>query len=437
MKIGQVVYHPKYGRGTVKVVIPRPGRIDMRVDFGFAKLTVPTNELSQTPYGGPLKPESFRRETGSDASRVQPLNVSNLEARQGINALKLGQILEAQVHLLSVATEEIEAKFKEVLDKAAKNHPSFLLIEGVWGSGKTHALTLLQSLAGSRGFASSAVIMDGHSASLSKPMELMGEVTNALRFPASKNPEGLTCWLREAIRQNKIRELQVKGAPLIGRALASLPFGTMDDPEARQVVEDYFSLILSTSQAKFKLSKLGYPALTLPTLKVSRVAERSQAFRELLRNWAYFAKVMGAGGLLIIFDELDVEYAYTHWKTQYCAQLRERRHHLLSELKRLQDAPLALAFASVPGLSTSSNYIEDDAIEHLRQVFDTRLNHVTVPIPSQSQMQQLFERLLDCYNKAYESSPVIQPEPIGCAFSKDYGLFILGILIQCRVGSCV
>ncbi len=127
-------------------------------------------------------------------------------------------------------------------------------------------------------------------------------------------------------------------------------------------------------------------------------------------NWANFAKVMGAAGLLIIFDELDVEYAYTHWKTQYCAQLRVRRHHLLSELRKLQGMPLAVAFASVPGFSMSSHNIEDDAIEHLRHVFGTRLAQVTVPIPSQGQMQQLFERILDCYNRAYESSPVVLSE---------------------------
>ncbi|MEM2890694.1 MAG: hypothetical protein QW358_05105, partial [Candidatus Hadarchaeum sp.] len=105
-----------------------------------------------------------------------------------------------------------------------------------------------------------------------------------------------------------------------------------------------------------------------PILKASRVAERFKAFRELLINWANFATVMGATGLLIIFDELDVEYAYTNWRTQYCAQLRERRHLLLSELKHVNDAPLALAFASVPSLSPSIHNVEDDAVEHLRHI---------------------------------------------------------------------
>lgn len=411
MKIGDVVSHDKYGRGTIKLAIQRPDGLSFRVDFGFAKVMVPAKDLFIEGKGYSPELEKRPDEDGMEVKpkssllTFPPPNQASLEARQGINALKLGQILEAQVHNLSVGTETVEDKFKEVVDRAARSETAFLLIEGAWGSGKTHALTLLQALARKRGFASSSVIMDGHSASLSKPMELMGEVTNALQFPTAKNVEGLAAWLREAIRQKKMRELRIKGAPLVGKALDSLFPGTMDDPEASQVVEDYFSLILSTSQAKYKLSRLALPAPGLPTLKAFRVAERSQAFRELLANWAHFAKVMGATGLLIIFDELDVEYAYTYWRTQYCAQLRERRHQLLSELKNIRDAPLAVAFASVPGLAT-----ENDAIEHLRQVFHSRLLQVTVPIPNQEQMQGLFGRILECYNLAYESSPVVLPE---------------------------
>uniref|UniRef100_A0A7V3KPB6 Uncharacterized protein n=1 Tax=candidate division WOR-3 bacterium TaxID=2052148 RepID=A0A7V3KPB6_UNCW3 len=416
MKIGDIVSHDKYGRGTIKLVIKKPDGLYFRVDFGFAKITVPAKDLCIEGKGYSPEPEKPTEVGGKDVEQPSslptfpPPNQANLEARQGINALKLGQILEAQVHTLSVGIEALEDKFKEVVDKAARSEPAFLLIEGAWGSGKTHALTLLQALARKRGFASAAIIMDGHSASLSKPMELMGEVTNALQFPTAKNVEGLAAWLREAMRQKKMRELRVKGAPLIGEALESLFPGTMDDPEASQVVEDYFSLILSTSQAKYKLSRLNFPAPGLPTLKASRVAERPQAFRELLANWAHFAKVMGATGLLIIFDELDVEYAYTAWRTQYCAQLRERRHYLLSEFKNLRGAPLAVAFASVPGLALSSNDTENDAIEHLGQVYGSRLTQVTVPIPSQEQMQELFRRIFECYNLAYESSPIVLPE---------------------------
>jgi len=404
VRLGEEVFHPKYGRGTVKLVVRKPSGMFVKVDFGFAKPMLPVEELSKTPGGPPqgsevAQPDS--REILEPGAPVPVLDEVNLQARQGINALKLGQILEAQIHALSVGTENIEKEFEKVIQRVIRGKTVFLLIEGAWGSGKTHALTLLQAMARNCQLATAGAIMDGHSVSLAKPMELMREIISTMKFPLGGPQDGVITWLRRAMHQRKLRELEYKGAPLISHALSALPHGALDDPEVSQLIEDYFALALSTTETRSALARFRFRVHNLPTLRAYRLAERSRAFRELLANWAHFAKVMDATGLLVILDELDVEYSYTSWRNQYCQRLRERRHDLLTELSNLRRAPLLVAFASVPGSEMA------DAGEHLRQVFQNRLIEIIVPIPSREQMHRLFSQILELYEKAYEPSSLV------------------------------
>jgi len=403
MRIGDEVFHPKYGKGTIKVILPNPAGSRIKVDFGYAKPILPASELERTPGGPPLAPVGLSPpEPTSPGEKINRLDPATLLARQGIQALKLGQILDVQVESLSVGMEKLQQDLTQALTRAATGRPTFSLITGAWGSGKSHALTLLETLARQQSFATSTVIMDGYSLSLARPMELLQEVMGNLIVPQQEGMDGVMVWLREVLKKNMTPRLQ-KRAPLLGKALESLPIGVLDDPEISQVFTDYLSLDMTAAQAKYRLGRLKVWVTGLPTLKAHRLVERAAAFTSLLENWAHFAKIMGAQGLLVIFDELDVEYAYTSYDTQYCRQLRERRHELLNALPKIQDAPLLLAFAAVPDLSTGQDSIQKDAIRHLQQVLQHRLATLTVPALKEHHFRELFGKLDDLYLQAYPS----------------------------------
>jgi hypothetical protein len=406
MKIGDEVYHPKYGKGTIKLILPNPSGNRIKIDFGYAKPILLASEVRQSPGGSPLDAEVLLPPRpnlpGETITRLDP---PTLLARQGIQALKLGQILDAHVERLSVGMDKLRKDFTQVLTQAATGQPTFLLITGAWGSGKSHALTMLETLARQRDFATSVAIMDGYSLSLARPMELLQEVMSNLIVPQQEGMDGIMAWLRAAISQSRLPLLQQR-APLIASVLRNLTLEALDAPEISQVVVDYLFLSMTLTQAYYCLHQLGLNTQILPNLRPYRLAERTVAFTKLLTNWAHFAKIMGAKGLLVILDELDVDYGNTARETQQHKKLREQRHNLLLALQQIGSAPLFLAFAAVPGLSFGHDSIRKDAIRHLQQVLQNRLTTLIVPELTENHYTELFSKLNDLYQQAYPGGGV-------------------------------
>ncbi len=425
MRVGDKVFHSRLGKGSISEIAPMGADVWVWVDFGYTVSAVRAEDLQTFPEGAPLQPAAPPQPASIEIqleSQIQfpdvdhqkdtiapqlpsPPDRENIEARRGITALRLGQVLESQILDLSVGTEQMEATFREVLDRAAvQEEPNFLLIEGAWGGGKTHALTLLQAMARGSGLVTANVVMDGHSVSLFEPMQLMAAITSSLQFPGHSAPEGVSFLLSNAVRKWRISDLRNRGAYLIANVLDSLSREAMDDPDVQHILDDYFSLAISATQATKNLTLLGYYSVRLPTIRAHRLSESPKALRILLTNWAHFAKVTGSKGLLVVLDELDVEYAATSYWDRTSERRRNRRHEVLSELRELEGtrAPIIIAFASAPGPPEILN--EHDAVENIRSIFQGILSHIIVPTPDSDQLRQLYQRIVMLYREAYPTN---------------------------------
>jgi len=110
---------------------------------------------------------------------------------------------------------------------------------------------------------------------------------------------------------------------------------------------------------------------------------------------------MGAHGLVVVLDELDVEYASTAYADRASWGRRARRRALLERMENMSAAqcPLLIAFASAPaGPGVGS---EDDAVEDVREAFGSRLIHLKAPNPSEEDLKQLLATLTSLYETAY------------------------------------
>lgn len=412
MILGRRVYQAKLGWGIVKEIISEGQRTaEALVDFGYLSEWFPVFELLVCPDGEPVAMEmpvpssSLLLVAHHEPQITEHSSQTWAEARKGITALRLGQVLESHIHRLTVGADTIKEVLLDALDRVSGGKPAFLLIEGLWGGGKTHALTLLQALARQQRFATSSAVMDGVSVSLSDPNGLMEEIICSLRLPGDDLAGGLASVLRRAYDQDVVYSLRRHGAVLLADLFnISLPETALEDPEVLQLLEDYCSLTLSPSRFIEKLRTLKCHPGDIPKLRAFRTSERPGRFVELLRNWAGFAAAMNAKGLLVILDELDVDYASTLFNDRGSRRRKELRAELLGQLKAIHacDTPLLVAFASA---STTGGVSEDDdAVEEIQSVLGDAVLHVTVPTPSDEDYKLLFHELADLYHQAYDDS---------------------------------
>lgn len=461
MRMGQRVVHPTFGEGTVIAFRRDGGRLIVRVDFGYtqpwfavdvlreidsAATTSARTETSTieaagavaAPSGGARRPTTdkpkrqaaagptARRErppsgpqplalehttppplppTASPSRNRRPAMGPSTEARQGIVALRLGQILESHALQLSVGTGGIQRSLTDALGRVRGGAPTCLLVEGAWGGGKTHVLTLLQVLARSEDMAVSTAVMDGVGVSLANPMQLMEELLNSLRFPSTTFASGMGQIIREAKMKDLAAELRRRGAHKVAGALEAFPSGAFDDPEGLQHIEDFFCSSISASDIRRLLRRLNYPAITPPSFRAHRLSDRPRAFIASLEEWAKFAVVMGAQGLAVVLDELDVEYAATARLDHASLKRQAMRMEVLREIKKLHDrrAQLLVAFASAPA-SGDVNPVNDAVQDVLETLGPALTCHLKVVEPSDSDLQDLLTELAHLYSSAYPAT---------------------------------
>ena len=398
MIAGDRVRHPALGAGVVLAVLAR-GRVPgARVDFGYMVDWVPQTELA--PVGNLRS-----RGSADEASRNEPepehwkplgtLTEGAVGARRAVLALKLGQVLQENVLDLSVGTESAEALLRRAVGGAARRKPAAILVSGPYGAGKTHLLTMLASLAAGEGLATASALLDGEGVTLADPMTMLEPVLRSLCLPGESAPSGVGRWLAELRRRGCRWDHGRRRWSRIAEAIFQIPVAAFDDPDVLEALEDYLTTSLPVSHANRRLRRLVRQPLQLPSMKAQRITDRAERFCELLRDWAEFCEAAGAKGLVVVFDEVDVEYAATLWNVER----RGRRQLLLHALSNLlgQSVPLVLAFGSAPATDQeSANDAARDITERI-----SGIQQVAAPRPDAAQMRELGRRLCGLYTKAY------------------------------------
>ena len=391
MRKGIVVRHPQYGDG---VIVDVDAHRDIKVDFGYVAAWLPLGELElPDDVERPLEetpdtpPPPMR--AGTPLPKLSPDIVA---ARRAVLALKLGQVLEEDVLQLSIGTNDIQTEVEQAIIAAVGRQPQSLLVEGSWGAGKTHLLTILTRLAAERGLATATVILDGEGITLSEPMGLMEAILGSLRYPGEVVPCGVGNRFADLRRQHTFEGVWQSVGMRMANAIFGIPRGALDEPEAMEVLEDYFMLTLAATRAKEKLRQLQYRT-SLPPLKALGVDERPGRFCELLKGWAGFCALTGAKGLVVVFDEVDVEYA---------TRFGRPRRLLLKAFDRLlrQRCPILLAFGSAPASDDVGD--ANDAVQDLVGSING-IKRIEAPRPSVEQTKHLGVRLRELYARAYPS----------------------------------
>lgn len=393
---GDRVRHQGLGAGVVLAVLAR-GRVSgARVDFGYMVDWVPETELA--PAGGLRLRGSEGEGSRDEPKHWQPLGTlaeNVVAARRAVLALKLGQVLQENVLDLSVGTKAAEALLRRAVGGAARRKPAGILVSGPYGAGKTHLLTMLASLAAREKLATASAILDGEGVTLGDPMTILEPVLRSLCLPGESAPSGVGRRLAELRKRGSRWDHGRRRWSRIAEAVFQLPVAALDDPDVLEALEDYLTTSLPASHANVRLRRLVQQPVQFPSMKAQRITDRAERFCELLWDWAEFCGAAGARGLVVVLDEVDVEYASTLWKVER----RMRRQLLLQALNDLlgQPVPLVLAFGSAP--ATDEEAANDAAWDLTERM--SRLQQVDAPRPDSVQMRELGRRLCGLYTRAY------------------------------------
>ena len=270
-----------------------------------------------------------------------------------------------------------------------------LRVSGPYGAGKTHLLTMLASLAAREGLATASALLDGEGVTLADPMTILEPVLRSLCLPGESTPSGVGRWLAELRRRGSRWDRGRRRWSRIAEAVFQMPVAAFDDPDVLEALEDYLTTSLPVSHANLRLRRLVRRPLQLPSMRAQRITDRAERFCELLRDWAEFCEAAGARGLVVVFDEVDVEYAATLWHVER----RTRRQLLLHALNNLlgQSVPLMLAFGSAP--ATDQEAANDAARDITERM--SRIQQVAAPQPNAAQIRELGRRLCALYSRAY------------------------------------
>lgn len=395
MKPGDRVCHPKYGAGSIVAIFSRAGHMGAEVDFGWAREWVSAQELGLTISADPPKVSQTGRPVKTKG--IPRISSDIVEARRGVFALKLGQVLEKDVLHLSTGTANAEKQLRGVVESALGKRAKSVLIEGAWGSGKTHLLTMLTAIANEKDMATSSIILDGVGTELSNPMSLLEAIFSSLRYPNESIAGGFRGKIAAFRKAGMDYSLSRKGGERVAKAIMALRSDAVDEPEVMHTLEDYFSLALPASHANDKLKHSLCSGMRLPPMRALKVEDRAERFCELLKAWTGFVTLTGAKGLVLVIDEVDVEYASTRWDSEK----RYRRGRLLISLKKLMKdrIPLVIAFGSAP--AQDEDLDQEDPIEALKSRIGGVDLTIKSPPPRVESLRALGAKIYDLYRQAY------------------------------------
>ena len=399
MSPGDSVSHSELGNGKLLATQSRAGSVIAHVDFGYMREWVAADEL-KTPDGADLPDATEGARPSTGVAGITPLSDPVAAARGAVVALRLGQIRERDVLQLSVGTERIQEQLEELVQSAADRKPCSVPIRGAYGSGKTHLLTMLSAVAAARGLALAAVLLDGEGTSLTEPNGLLSNILGSIRYPGEVAPVGIKHRFAPFARE-RLSDDVLRRAGMVGETIRAFSTDALADPELTDVLEDYLSLQLAATHARQRVGKLGY-GVYLPTVRAWAVADRPSRFCQMLTEWAEFATVTGAKGLVVVFDELDVEYGLSVGYSRRVREMRRRRQALLGELHAALDrrrrVPLLVAFGSAPVADEIE--VENDPVGDIRRLLP-RTKVIDALEPSAGDLRELGRRLRLLHARAY------------------------------------
>jgi hypothetical protein len=185
--VGGKVTHPKFGLGEIQDL--RADGKEARIRFGGFALWLPSTSLNI------LSVVDAVAEPVAEPQTTKELGPADIIRKKVVEGMRLGIVPDCGLKDWTVGRPEVLDRVSRWLAGAGQGT---LIVEGAYGSGKTHLLRYMETLALDDGFAVSQVRVDPAEENSSFPLRLYASVVRSLRIPGTA---GTRLELRDVLRR--------------------------------------------------------------------------------------------------------------------------------------------------------------------------------------------------------------------------------------------
>jgi hypothetical protein len=218
-----------------------------------------------------------------------------VEARQSLEALRLGVVPARGLTALTVGRDREQARLHRLLDG---NGTGLLTIEGHYGAGKSHLIALAAAAALERGWVVARASFDPLEVPPSHPLRIYRALAGSLQVPGAATM-GLGPLLDQAADCEALPSHRFLGAGRFARAAASVDASLQGD-----VMELIHGRAAgSAGDLDRRLRRAGYDGPRLLGLPDYRTF--GQILAHLLAGIGRWSQALGHRGLLVLLDEAE------------------------------------------------------------------------------------------------------------------------------------
>ena len=327
--------------------------------------------------------------------------------KSSIRRLRAGIVPSDHIEELSVGYEAVRDRMlAQLVVLEAGESVAPWLVQGEWGTGKSHFLSYMRANCLACGVASASVSVDARSQAVTKPQYYYPVLARSLRCDFGT---GITAIVRAALEDSPPGQLE-----RLGQFVRFIP--TFSSSSLARAIRE----LLRSRQGGGSLALIDHPAWTRLTGEDLSFADysylREKALRRL-QELARLSQVLGCGGLVVLFDE--VETVDQLWNITS----RMGAYRVLGTLCRMEyvwcifaitdrfvraiDADLDDGILNQPRLASEAKYF-------LQSWKRRNLCVIQPPTIGVRQADELGRRILSLYDKAHGPNAVEKNRFDGC-----------------------
>jgi hypothetical protein len=290
--IGEVVQHPQYGRGQVMETYRNGMEWLVRFDSGL-RFRRPRREFAGEGEANPGT-------SSLPFSPAAPMARSQFEARQLVEALRVGVAPAQQVRELTIGLEEERASLVLGLNQAHQSGGAVRAVIGEYGFGKSHMVELATHEALARNYLVASTSLDLLELPPHRAFDIYGNLMRNLRYPDS-DETGVGVLLETAVTTPRIvdqlRDLAPAGQDPLVVTLEALA----NTASSRQ--GSAWQQWLSGGRRVKLMNKAMPRGIKFPSIYT--VGHNARQIVYLLTGLSALARLANYSGLCVLLDEAE------------------------------------------------------------------------------------------------------------------------------------